>query len=367
MSASQPHVDFLSLSDRKQFRKSLLVWFHKNRRDLPWRRTRDPYPIWISEIMLQQTQVAAVIPFFQRFMSRFPTVDALASATEQEVLKNWEGLGYYRRARHLHQAAKVIVEEHGGRFPASHELVASLPGLGRYSTGAILSQAFDAKLPIVDANIARILCRLFVWNSELELRETQSWLWDTAARLLPAQQPGDFNQAFMELGQTVCIPRQPMCLLCPVRSLCRGFQHGVAADLPKRKSKLQLSHQAESAFLIHKRNRLLLAQRNVSDNRWANMWEFPTFPTGSRVLRSLGNLLHEQLGIRIEQLHHVGSLRYGITRFKVTLRCYRGTYLNGRPHSNRYQKLAWVKPSDLKNYPLSIPQRRLAALGLENS
>ena len=350
------HDATLSKSEQTALRRRLLSWFRANQRDLPWRANRDPYAIWISEVMLQQTQVTAVIPYFNKFLIRFPSITELALAHEQEVLKHWEGLGYYRRARHLHQAAQLIVREHAGTFPRNAVDASQLPGLGRYTIGAVLSQAFDQRLPIVDANVARILCRLLAWTKELESKETQHWLWSTAESLLPLKQVGDFNQALMELGQTLCTTGQPSCLLCPLRDLCHGHARGLAETLPKRRGKARQTQVTERALIIRKSGQVLLCQRPSHAVRWANMWEFPT----STASLEVNTQCQELTGYRCSDANPVGSLQYGITRFKVTLEAVEAKCKGGRQHHHAYQKLVWVKPEQLADYPLSVPQRRLA-------
>jgi A/G-specific adenine glycosylase len=348
--------DTFSVSEKATLRRRLLTWFRANQRDLPWRASRDPYAIWVSEVMLQQTQVSAVIPFFNRFLFRFPSIAELAQAHEQEVLKHWEGLGYYRRARHLHQAAQLIVREHEGIFPQKAVDASELPGMGRYTLGAVLSQAFDQRHPIVDANVARILCRLLAWTKELETKETQDWLWANAESLLPMKQVGDFNQALMELGQTICTTGQPSCLLCPLRDICRGHARGLAETLPKRRAKTRQTQVTERAIILRKGKQVLLCQRTSDAVRWANMWEFPT----SNSLLDANTLCQELTGYHCSDARPIGSLEYGITRFKVTLEVIEAKYNGGRQQHDAYQKLVWVKPEQLADYPLSVPQRRLA-------
>lgn len=354
--------------ERSLLRRRLQAWFQANRRDLPWRRNRDPYAIWVSEVMLQQTQIATVIPFYLRFMECFPSVADLAAAPEQAVLRQWEGLGYYRRARHLHRAAQVIVNDHGGAFPAEVATAAALPGLGRYTVGAVLSQAYGRRLPVVDANVARVLCRLGAWSGELEQRATQTWLWQTAEALLPRRDVGDFNQALMELGQTVCVPRQPTCLLCPLRELCKGRAAGLADSLPRRASKQDTVDVNEVAFVIENGSRLLLCQRKPDAARWANMWELPTSvvesdtPTPAQIKL----IAHRLTGLTVKQVVPFGTLRYGVTRFRMTLQGLIACQQSGTPCSDQYQDLRWVDEKRLSSYPLSIPQRRLLRLWRES-
>ena len=228
---------------RRQLRRSLLSWFERCHRDLPWRRNRDPYAIWVSEIMLQQTQVATVIPFFKRFLETFPTLADLAAAKEEQVLRLWEGLGYYRRARDLHRAARQMVAEHGGQIPQEPAILRTLPGIGRYTVGAILSQAFDRRLPILEANSQRVLCRLFGRREDPRRGPARRWLWEMAETLLPTRRVGAFNQALMELGALVCTPAAPQCAVCPVAVLCTA-RHWVC----KTRSPIAHSRPIRSRF-----------------------------------------------------------------------------------------------------------------------
>src|SRR5262245_39021416 len=215
-------------------KRKLLAWFDRNARPLPWRRDRDPYRIWVSEVMLQQTTVAAVAPRFEQLLAAFPNVRALAAADEQAVLKVWEGLGYYGRARNLRRAAQVLVEQHGGELPDDPAVWAELPGVGRYILGAVLSQAFDRRLPIVEANTKRVLCRLFAQAGDVSSAPVQAWLWETAAAILPRKRVGDFNQALMELGALVCTPDRPDCPKCPLRAECLAHREGGQDRIPRR-------------------------------------------------------------------------------------------------------------------------------------
>ena len=227
----------LKARELAKLRKQLLSWFRQFQRDLPWRRTRDPYRIWLSEIMLQQTRVAAVIPYYEKFLQRFPDVHALATAPQEEVLRLWSGLGYYSRARNLQKAAQQIVAQHGGEFPKDVEYMLALPGIGNYTAAAILSIAFEKKLAVLDGNVARVLARLRAVRGDL--RASQRWkeLQEIASAYLDPKSPGDWNQAMMELGATLCTPKSPQCLLCPVNEFCEGRRLGIADSLPEKRKK----------------------------------------------------------------------------------------------------------------------------------
>jgi A/G-specific adenine glycosylase len=261
---SKPVPGSFSNSEQRRFRRSLLAWYDRHRRDLPWRANRDPYRVWLSEIMLQQTRVAAVIEHYHEFLRRFPTVKKLAAAREASVLAAWSGLGYYRRARMMHAAAKVIVREHGGKFPATEEGLRALPGIGRYTAAAIASIAFDEPTAVVDGNVERVLQR--VAGKRLAGEE----LWIEANSLLDAKRPGDFNQAMMELGAVVCTPRAPACLTCPVVELCatRGelAPSGKAAPQKKREIHYALDCKNRAVFLV---------QRAMEASLMPGMWELP--------------------------------------------------------------------------------------------
>jgi A/G-specific adenine glycosylase len=335
--------------------RSLLRWFAAQQRDLPWRRDRDPYRIWVSEVMLQQTQVATVVPYFERFMATWPTLADLARAEEQAVLRLWEGLGYYRRARHLHQAARRLMTEHGGTLPDDPQVWRGLPGVGRYMVGAILSQAFDRRLPIVEANSQRVLCRLF--GQRLDPREGpgRQWVWQAAEAVLPRRRVGDFNQALMELGALVCTPAKPACLLCPLAERCVARRAGLQETIPVRARKPEPVEVRELAVVIRRGDQVLLAQR-PDQGRWAAMWEFPhTEVTGGSPVRLIAALtgLAVALGDRFLQIRH------GVTHHRITLDCFAARYRRGRFRSSLYPRARWLKIGELHDLPVSAPQRRL--------
>lgn len=268
----------LSPQCRRTIRSRLLRWYDRHQRDLPWRhRQSDGYAQLLAEFMLQQTQVATVIDYYHRFIDRFPTVDALATAELDDVLALWAGLGYYRRARNLHAAARQVVEEFDGRVPSDPALLMRLPGVGRYTAGAIASVAYDTPAPVVDGNVTRVLARLLAIEGDPKSRSVEQALWATAESLLPARRCGDFNQALMELGATVCVPRSPNCLLCPLRTVCRAHQRGLTDRIPvtSRRPIVRVAAMVTAAILCG--NRLLLVRR-PPDGLWGGLWEPPTEP-----------------------------------------------------------------------------------------
>ena len=345
---------------KQSLRRKLRAWFLKHARDLPWRRTRDPYHVWISEIMLQQTQVVTVIPYFQRFLLALPTIGDLAAAPERDVLRLWEGLGYYRRARQLHRAAQLIVERHAGEFPRDLDAVRALPGIGRYTAGAILSIAFAQRQPILEANTVRVLSRLLAYREATTTAAGQRVLWEAAEEFLPQREPGLFNQALMELGSEICTPREPACHLCPVVQLCPTFAQGLQAVIPAPKRQPRYEDRHEACVVIWRRGRVLL-RRCDEGERWAGLWDFPRFvvesAAGKNRAAAVCSNVTRLAGIHISDVRSLATLKHGVTRFRITLHCYTAEFHAGDP---RRQGWHWVVPQKLSEYPLSITGRRVA-------
>jgi A/G-specific adenine glycosylase len=345
--------------------RQLRGWFARHQRRLPWRRDRDPYRIWVSEVMLQQTQVATVVPYFERFLAALPTLAALAAATEQEVLRLWEGLGYYRRARDLHRAAQQLAAL-GGSFPSEPALLHGVPGLGRYTTNAVLSQAFDRRLPIVEANSQRVLCRVFGRTEDPQRNPLRRWLWQTAEDLLPRRGAGEFNQALMELGALVCTSAAPRCPACPLQSRCQARRLGLQESIPLRPTPPQTTEVREAAVVPRRGERVLLVQR-PGNGRWANLWEFPhgTLADGETHEQAAARLLRELTGIKGQIGPELTTIRHGVTRYAITLVCFEATCRAGTFRSELYQQGKWLLPAEVAHYPVSAPQRRLARLLVE--
>lgn len=350
---------------KQAFRRRLFGWFRRHARDLEWRRSRDPYRVWVSEIMLQQTQVATVASYFSKFIAAFPTIETLAAAREQQVLRLWEGLGYYRRARQLHRAAEVIVREHGGRFPQDPEAVRRLPGIGRYTAGAILSIAFDAREPIVEANTIRLLSRLLAYRGDPRTMAGQKLLWQFAEELLPRRGSGIFNQALMELGALVCTPREPTCGGCPVRGLCPTRREGLQHVVPRAKSPPRVEQVREAAVVVRRRGRVLLVERQPGE-RWAGLWDFPRFPLdpadNGQQRQILIECVAEATGVVCRPRKLLTTLKHGVTRFRITLDCHVADYERAIRGKSPRAKTAWVVPGELEQYPLSVTGRKLARL-----
>jgi A/G-specific adenine glycosylase len=339
-----------------------LSWFDRHRRDLPWRRDRDPYRIWVSEVMLQQTQVATVIPFFERFLAAFPDLASLAAADEQAVLRLWEGLGYYRRARDLHAAARQMARRHGGRVPDDPAEAAALPGFGPYTRNAVLSQAFDRRLPILEANSQRVLSRLFGRTDDPRTGPARRWLWRAAEELLPQKRAGDFNQALMELGALVCTPAAPRCGECPLAAACAAKRLGLQESIPPRAAAPAVTAVRESAVVIWRGGKVLLVQRPADASRWAGLWEFPHGPLQDDETHeaAAGRLAAELTGLRVRLGAELATVRHGITRYRITIVCFEATHASGEFRSGFYAEARWVGPEELASYPVSSPQRRLA-------
>ncbi len=299
----------------------LLAWYGREGRDLPWRHSRDPYRVWLSEIMLQQTTVGTVIPYFTRFLQHFPTVAALAAADIDEVIALWAGLGYYSRARNLHAAAQVLVAEHGGRFPDSLEGLLGLPGVGRSTAGAILSIAFDIKAPILDGNVRRVLCRLFALQENPRSSAAEKKLWCWAELLTPAGAPHDYAQAMMDLGATICVPRRPRCPACPLSELCRARILGLEADLPLKIARKPVPLRSQVALLIE-RDGAVLVRRRPYEGLLGGMWELPTaeFATGEEAAGTA-----RRLGLHLGGAapSPVGMVKHIYSHFRLELHIFR--------------------------------------------
>lgn len=311
----------------------LIRWYEKHGRDLPWRRTRDPYAIMVSEIMLQQTQVATVIPFFERWMKRFPDIVSLARAEESDVLSLWQGLGYYSRARNLHRASRHAMKIYKGKIPADPEAIRALPGVGRYTAGAIASFAFDLPEPLVDANVARVLSRLLDLETPVDSTAGIRTLWETATSLVPKKGARLFNNALMELGATLCTPRAPRCVDCPVRKNCLAYERGTVAERPVKKARRKTLELVESCGWVFEKGRLLLEQQ--TGKRWKGLWKLP---------------LLRKTPVDTEPLLESS---YPFTHHRVML----GVYVVSRAALSG-SKLTWFSIPELKALPLTSPHRR---------
>jgi A/G-specific adenine glycosylase len=345
------------------FTRNLLKWYYAHGRDLPWRRTADPYAIWISEIMLQQTQVATVLPYYERFLSSFPTVRDLAAAPLDKVLKAWEGLGYYARARHLHRAANEIVTRFGGDFPSRFEAILSLPGIGRSTAGAIATIAFGLRYPILDGNVKRVLCRYFCVEEDPKKKEIEEQLWRYSEKLLPRKEAEDYTQAIMDLGATLCIPVEPRCTLCPVRKKCKAFQKGVQEDLPVKSVGKRIPERDYVAGVLFRGEKVLI-RRRPAKGLLGGLWEFPggsvDLEKGGRGLdKKLRGVLRKEIPWIVNQWAPLGKIKHIFTHFKMTLHVFSGHVENRQGKNSDEQK--WVALEELSNYAFPSAHQKIVS------
>jgi A/G-specific adenine glycosylase len=341
----------MTTQQRLKFRQALLAWFRANARDLPWRRTKDPYAIWVSEIMLQQTQVAAVTDYYNRFMKRFPTVESLARAREDTVLKLWEGLGYYSRGRNLHKAAKLIVRDYAGHLPDTVDELLKIPGIGRYTAGAIASIAFDKPAPILDGNVTRVLCRVYGIDADPKSPPAQKQLWDLAQQLVCTSHPGAFNEAMMELGAMVCTPRSPKCDVCPLNKLCLANHSGRQNELPAKSAKARLPHYTIVAGLVFKADKILIDKRK-SEGLLGGLWEFPggKKEKTETFKHAVAREVKEETGIEVALGKRLCIVRHTYSHFKITLHAYLCDYVSGTARAIDCAAVKWVSLADLEKY-----------------
>ncbi len=354
-----------------RLRRQAIGWYRRHARDLPWRRTPDPYRIWVSEIMLQQTTVAAVVPYFGRFIARFPTVRALAAASQHDVLRLWEGLGYYSRARNLHAAARQVVAEHNATIPSDVTALMRLPGIGRYTAGAIASLAFNLPAPIVEANTLRVYARLLALTGDPQSARFRDAVWHFAEMAVPRRSAGDFNQALMDLGATVCTPAEPRCAACPLRTCCAAFRRGLQRQIPRPKRRMTTQFVREAMVAVRKNGAYLL-RRRMPGERWAGLWDFIRLPWDDGPSRPDGALcrlaepgrtqleraLAEQCGLLVRADAEAFEFSHSVTRFRIRLTCVTAAWRGGALRTNRV--LRWVPPSEFKAFALSAPARKFA-------
>ncbi len=350
------------------FIPALLDWYDRRAADLPWRSTKpDAYRIWLSEIMLQQTRVDTVIPYYERFLTHYPDVQALAAASLDDVLKRWEGLGYYSRARNLHQTARIVAEENDGKFPKDVVGLLALPGIGRYTAGAIASIAYGVRAPVLDGNVMRVFARLTDLPDDVTQSATQKKLWSLADEWLPEEHSdgryGDYNQSLMELGRLVCTPKNPNCNGCPIREFCKAYVQGTQAERPVKKKKAPTPHYDVSAGLIRDgENRLLIGQRPL-DGLLGGLWEFPggKQENGETLPECLQRELREELAIEVEVGDLFVAVKHAFTHFKITLHAFECVYVSGPPQKIGVRDYAWVDEDDLDKYSFGKADRQVIA------
>ena len=339
----------------------LLAWYAKNQRHLPWRRTRDPYAIWISEVMLQQTRVETVVPFYRRWLRRFPTVTRLARARPQEVLAAWEGLGYYRRSLQLRRTAQIVVREHGGKLPRSVADLRRLPGIGPYTAAALAAFAFGEDEIALDGNLRRVLARLIDLPVDPRTPDGEARLLRHARRHLPSGKASAFNQALMDLAAQVCLPRHPQCQICPLRWTCLARIRGVQEARPVRAQTSPAPLRIATAGVLRERGRVLIGRR-PEGGLLGGLWEFPGGKCWTREAAGacLRRELREELGVEVEVGASLGIFRHSYTHFHVTMHAFECRIRRGRPRANEHTDLRWVNPSRLSAYPMGRVARRIA-------
>jgi A/G-specific adenine glycosylase len=337
--------------------RRLLDWYGREGRDLPWRATRDPYRIWLSEIMLQQTTVAAVIPYYARFLERFPDIQSLASSSLDEVIALWAGLGYYSRARNLHRTARLIVENMTGSFPDNLTALMSLPGIGRSTAGAILSIAFNKPAAILDGNVRRVLVRLFCWREDPRCSDAERKLWQWAEALTPANNPHDYAQSIMDLGATVCTPREPSCCRCPLEEICLARREGLATELPATPKKQKLPTRVQTVLIVLKQGSCLLRQR-PTEGFLGGLWEFPAIDLadGQDPCQAVERLLGD-LGFCGSPVKF-GDIRHAYSHFKLDLKVFSVDDVATRMVAER-DDYRWFRPEELAELPLHGAHRKI--------
>jgi A/G-specific adenine glycosylase len=336
----------------------LLAWYHANKRTLPWRGHASAYAVWVSEIMLQQTRVETVIPYFEKWMRLFPDIQALAGASEHDVLNAWEGLGYYSRARNLHRAARQVLDQYNGEIPRDLDELRKLPGIGRYTLGAIASIAFGMDVSALDGNIKRVYARIFDIEEPVDVPVGEKILWGLADKYLPKGHAGDYNQALMDLGATICVPKNPRCLICPVMKLCQARQNGTQDERPVMKPKKEVPHYVNAAGVVMERKRVLLAQR-PSQGLLGGMWEFPNGRVNGDPAKGLSKALKTEynLSLRVKRdQESLGIVQHGYSHFSVTVHVF-PCELISRPKGTN---LKWVALKELENYPMGRIDRQIA-------
>lgn len=341
--------------------ETFLEWYHNNKRTMPWRETSDPYKIWISEIMLQQTRVDTVIPYFNRFIEAFPTIQNLAEADQQKVLKLWEGLGYYSRARNLHQAAKTVVDEMDGQFPDNYNNLIKLKGIGPYTAAAVSSIAFDEKRAVVDGNVLRVLCRFFGIPDDIRSTRTKNRVQELADRLIPDDNPGDFNQGVMELGATICTPTSPLCANCPLSLECVAYQQVKTDTIPyKSKAKKVPHHTISVGIIVNSKNELLIAHR-PNDAMLGGLWEFPGGKKESdeSLKDAASRELKEELDVSVTVYDEFMSIKHAYSHFKITLHAFWCRIESGNPKPKSSREIRWVTLDEISEYPFPKANKTL--------
>ncbi len=335
-----------------QFRKNLLQWFEIHHRKLPWRETKDSYCIWVSEVMLQQTQVKKVLEYYQKFVDKFPDAQSLAEADLQDVLKTWEGLGYYARARNLHKATKVVAQEFGGEIPADYATFRKLPGVGEYIAAAVQSIALDLPYAVVDGNVKRVLARLFLIHSPVNQSASRTIFREKADLLLDHNAPGIFNQAMMELGATVCRPNSPICIVCPVNTLCRASQTARQDEFPTHRKSKPIPEYHIVAGIVYKDDQILITQRKP-DGLLGGLWEFPSgeIKADETAEQACCRIIREEVNLLVEPTEYLTRVKHAYTHFKIVMDVFCCRYQSGEVALNDPVDYRWITVDQIDQFP----------------
>jgi A/G-specific adenine glycosylase len=339
--------------DVRSLQKALIRWYLSNKRNLPWRKTSNPYHIWVSEVMLQQTQVDTVVPYYNRFLKRFGSIRDLARADLQDVLKMWEGLGYYARARNLHRAAGIVLNQCNGIIPDQREDFRRLPGVGDYIAAAVLSIAFEKPYPVVDGNVKRVLARLFLMEEPVNKSASFKIFQERSVILLDPQKPGIYNQAIMELGATVCKPQRPLCLTCPVEKMCRAYQSGRVSQYPRKVAGKPTPRYQISVGVVFKNGRVLITQRKL-DGLLGGLWEFPggKIKTGEDAEAACIREIKEEVNLVVKVDSHLCRVKHAYTHFKIVMDVFCCSFVSGTVRLNGPVDHRWIKLHRIDDYPL---------------
>ena len=335
--------------------QALLAWFYEHKRGMPWRTNRTAYRVWISEVMLQQTRVSQATPYFIQFMKQFPNVKRLAQAHLDQVLKAWEGLGYYARARNAHKAANIILTRYKGRFPVDPNEIECLPGIGPYTTAAIASLAFNHPLAVVDGNVIRVLSRLFAYPKETQTQEAKKWFLQKADVLLDRDKPGDWNEAMMELGALICTPKNPLCDRCPLKVQCSAYNHYEPHTFPLKKSKKKAPcYEVGAGVVRNQRGEVLIAQRR-EDQMLGGLWEFPGGKVNEHesIQACIERELCEEIGINVKCTDFLVRIKHAYSHFSIDMKVYWAAHVSGTPSPIVPQKIKWEAIDQLRRYPFS--------------
>ncbi len=342
----------MTSANLKVLQKQLITWYQENLRDLPWRRSSNPYHIWVSEVMLQQTQVNTVLKYYRRFIKAFPSVKRLAQADGQSVLKMWEGLGYYARARNLHRAAQSVVQQQSGKIPDTWDAFHALPGVGDYIAAAVLSIAFEQPYAVVDGNVKRVLARLYKISAAVNQPQSYRRFKSTAQKLLDVKRPGTFNQAMMELGALICKPRHPACDVCPLNQICRAYQTQQVAFFPKRIKRAATPQYHIAVGVVFKNDQVLITQRKP-EGLLGGLWEFPggKIRDGESASAACIREIKEEVNLRVKIDHHLTQVKHAYTHFKIVMEVFCCKYVSGRVYLRGPQAFRWIRLAEYKQYP----------------